>query len=341
MMTADTQMTSDLSRRKVIAIAAGVVGATWPLAAHAKPAQRVRRIGVLMPFASGDAEFEARVRAFRQELARLGWTEGVNVQFDERWTTDNMDRVRANAASLVASNPDVIVTQGVRPVSVLVQLSRSVPIVLPGQIDPVGLGLVESLARPGGNITGFTLLELSMFGKIVEIFKQLSPAATRLGLIYNPENPVSAVFTRAIDDFAARLAIKPIDLPIHQLADIERALTNLADRPDAGVFFLPDVTTDSLRDDVIALVARHRLPAMYSEAIFVKSGGLAFYGVDRVDLYRRAAGYVDRILRSEKPGELPFQQPTKYQLLINLKTARVLGLEISPVLLATADEVIE
>jgi hypothetical protein len=191
-----------MTRRAFITLVGGT--AAWPLAARAQQGERMRRIGILMPYANGDAEFEARVRALRHELARLGWTEGVNVQFDERWTTDNMDRVRANAASLVASNPDVVVTVGGRVVPVLVQLSRSVPIVLPGQIDPVGLGLVESLARPGGNITGFTNLELSMFGKILETFKQLAPATTRLGLIYNPDNPLSGVFKRTIDDLADR-----------------------------------------------------------------------------------------------------------------------------------------
>jgi putative ABC transport system substrate-binding protein len=329
-----------MRRREFISFLGGAA-ATWSLAAWAQQPERMRRIGILMPYANGDAEFEARVRALRHELVRLGWTEGVNVQFDERWTTDNMDRVRANAASLVASKPDVVITLGGRVVPVLVQLSRSVPIVLPGQVDPVGLGLVESLARPGGNITGFTTLELSMFGKTLETFKQLAPATTRLGLIYNPDNPLSGVFKRTIDGFAGQLAIEPVDLPIHKLADIERALRNLADQPNAGVFFPPDLTVEALRADVIALVERHHLPAMYSEAIFVKSGGLAFYGVDRIDLYRRAAGYVDRILRGEKPGDLPFQQPTKYQLMINLTTAKALGLEVPPTLLALADEVIE
>jgi putative tryptophan/tyrosine transport system substrate-binding protein len=197
------------------------------------------------------------------------------------------------------------------------------------------------LARPGGNVTGFTVLELSMFGKTLEILKQIAPATTRIGLIYNSDNPNSAVFKRTIEPFASRLAVEPIDLPIRGLADIEWAVASLVDSANAGVVFLPDITVNALRAEVIPLVARHRMPAIYSEPMFVKSGGLAYYGADRLDLYRRAAGYIDRILRGEKPGELPFQQPTKYQLLINLNAAKALGLELSPTLLALADEVIE
>jgi putative tryptophan/tyrosine transport system substrate-binding protein len=221
------------------------------------------------------------------------------------------------------------------------RLSRLVPIILPTSIDPVGIGWVESLARPGGNVTGFTVLELSMFGKTLEILKQIAPATTRVGLIYNPDNPNSRIYRRTIEPFASRLAVEPVDLPIHGLADIERAVASLADRANASVFFLPDITTNALRAEVIPLVGRHRLPAIYSEPMFVKNGGLAYYGADRLDLYRRAAGYIDRILRGEKPGELPFQQPTKYQFLLNLSAAKTLGLELPPTLLATADEVIE
>jgi putative ABC transport system substrate-binding protein len=252
-----------------------------------------------------------------------------------------MDRVRVNAASLMASNPDVVVATGGRVVPVLMRLSRSIPIVLPTSIDPVGIGWAESLARPGGNITGFTILELSMFGKTLEILKQIAPTTTRVGLIYNPDNPNSVVYRRAIKSFASRLAVEPLDLPIHGLADLERAVASLADRGNAGVFFVPDITTNALRADVVPLVGRHRLPAIYSEPMFVKRGGLAYYGADRLDLYRRAAGYIDRILHGEKPAELPFQQPTKYQLLLNLNAAKALGLELSPTLLALADEVIE
>jgi putative ABC transport system substrate-binding protein len=328
-----------LKRRAFITILGGA--AAWPLAARAQQPERLRRIGIVMPYAEGDAELGARVRELRQELARLGWTEGNNVQFDERWTTDNMDRVRANAVSLIALNPDVVVALGGRVVPILLQLSRSIPIVLPSSIDPVGIGWAESLARPGGNVTGFTAFELSMFGKALEILKQIAPAITRVGLIYNPDNPSSVVFRRTIEPFAGRLGVEPVDLPIHGLADLEGAVTHLADRPNAGVFFVPDVTVSGLGAKVIPVVEQRRLPTMYSDAIFVKSGGLAFYGADRLELFRRAAGYVDRILRGEKAGELPIQQPTKYKLMLNLKTAKALGLTVPPHLLVAADEVIE
>jgi putative ABC transport system substrate-binding protein len=315
--------------------------AVWPLAARAQQRERMRRIGIVMPFAKGDSEGEARIRALKQELAKLGWTDGGNIQFDERWPADNMDLVRSDAASLVASNPDIIVVLGGRIVPVLMGLTRSIPVVLPGASDPVGVGWAQSLARPGGNVTGFTGFELSMLGKSLEILKQIAPAVVRVALIYNPDNPNSVHYRRISEGASARLAIETVDHPIHGLADIDRAVASLADRGNSGIFFLPDITTNALRDDVVALVARGRVPAIYSDSFFVKIGGLAFYGPDRRDLFRRSAGYVDRILRGEKPGDLPFQQPTKYELMINRTAAKALGLEVPPSLLALADEVIE
>jgi putative ABC transport system substrate-binding protein len=315
--------------------------AAWPLAARGQQGERMRRIGIVMPFAKGDSEGEARIRAFKQELAKLGWTDGGNIQFDERWPADNMDLVRSHAASLVASNPDIIVVAGGRIVPVLMRLTRSIPVVLPGASDPVGVGWAQSLARPGGNVTGFTGFELSMLGKSLELLKHIAPAVVRVALIYNPDNPNSVFYRRISEGASAPLAIELIDLPIHDLPDIERAVTNLADRSNSGIFFLPDITTNALRDQVVALVAQRRVPAIYSDSFFVKIGGLAFYGPDRVEGFRRSAGYVDRILRGEKPGDLPFQQPTKYELMINSTAAKALGLELSPALLALADEVIE
>jgi putative tryptophan/tyrosine transport system substrate-binding protein len=314
------------------------------VAARAQQGERMRRVGIVMPFAKGDSEGEARIRAFKQELAKLGWTDGGNVQFDERWPADNMDLVRSHAASLVASNPDIIVVSGGRIVPVLMRLTRSIPMVLPGASDPVGVGWAQSLARPGGNVTGFTGFELSTLGKSLEILKQIAPAVVRVALIYNPDNPNnpnSVHYRRISEGASARLAIETVDHPIHGLADIDRAVASLADRGNSGIFFLPDITTNALRDDVVALVARRRVPAIYSDSFFVKIGGLAFYGPDRTDLFRRSAGYVDRILRGEKPGDLPFQQPTKYELMINRTAAEALSLELSPALLALADEVIE
>jgi putative tryptophan/tyrosine transport system substrate-binding protein len=328
-----------MRRREFITFLGGF--AAWPLAARAQQPGRVRRVGILMPYPKGDSEHEARVRAFKQELAKLGWTDGANVRFDEHWTTDNMDMVRSHAASVVASNPDIIVTTGGRVVPVFMRLTRSIPMVLPSASDPVGVGYAQSLAHPGGNVTGFTALELSILGKSLEILKQIAPATVRVALIYNPDNPNSVVYRRISEAASAPLAVEPIDLPIHGMADIDRAVASLAERGNSGIFFLPDLTISALRDDVVGLVARRRVPAIYSEPFFVKLGGLAFYGADRMEGFRRSAGYVDRILRGEKPGDLPFQQPTKFELAINLKTAKALGLDVPPSLLALADEVIE
>jgi len=332
-------MASHIERRKFLATLGGA--AAWPLAARGQQGERVRRIGIVMPFAKDDSEGEARIRAFKQELAKLGWTDGGNIQFDERWPADNMDLVRSHAASLVASNPDIIVASGGRIVPVLMRLTRSIPMVLPGASDPVGVGWAQSLARPGGNLTGFTSLELSMLSKSLEILKQIAPAVVRVALIYNPDNPNSVFYRRISEAASAPLAVEPIDLPIHGLADIERAVTHLAERGNSGIFFPPDITINALRDQVVALVARRRVPEMYSEPFFGKIGGLAFYGADRMETFRRSAGYVDRILRGEKPGDLPFQQPTKYELMVNIKAAKALGLDIPPGVLAIADEVIE
>jgi putative ABC transport system substrate-binding protein len=294
-----------------------------------------------MPYAKTDSENQARIQTFKQELAKLGWAGGRNVQFDEHWTTDNMDLVRTEATTLMASNPDVIVATGGRVIPVLMQLSHSIPIVLPGGSDPVGVGYAETLAHPGRNVTGFAAFELSMLAKSLEILKQIAPAIVRVAMIYNPDNPNTAFYRRIFATASGPLTIEPIDAPIHGLADLDRVVTSLAAGQNGGIFFLPDVTTNALRSEIVQLVAQRRLPAMYSEEFFVRLGGLAFYGADRVDLFRRSAGYVDRILRGEKAVDLPFQQPTKYELKINLKSAKSLGLVIPQSLLATADEVIE
>ena len=328
----------NMRRREFILLFSGV--ASWPLAARAQQPGRVRRIGIVMPYATGDAENELVV-AFKQELAKLGWVDGRNVQFAERWTTDNMDVVRAEAASLMASNPDVVIATGGRVVPILTQLSSSIPIVLPGGSDPVRMGYAKTLARPGGNITGFALLELSMLGKSIEILKQIAPAMARVALIYNPDNPNSVIYRQVAEEASGRIGIEPIASPIHGFSDIDGAVASLAANPNSGIYFLPDVSTLALRKEVVDLTARHRLPAIYWDISFVRLGGLAFYGADRIDLFRRSAVYVDRILRGEKAADLPFQQPTKYQLIINLKTAKALGLTIPEAFLQTADEVIE
>ena len=328
-----------MKRREFITLLGGV--AAWPLAARAQQGERVRRIGILMPYPKGDPEMGIRVRAFREELGKLGWTDGANVQFDERWTADHMDRVWAEAASLIASNPDAILATGGRVIPVLVQLSRSIPIVIPGASDPLGVGWATSLARPGRNITGFTSFEVSIYGKTLALLKQIAPAITHVAFIYNPDNPNTVIYKRTVEDAAGPLAVESIAVPIHGFAEIDRAVAALADRQNSGILFPGDLTTIALRDEIVALIARQRLPAIYSDPAFMRAGGLAFYGPDRIDLYRRSAGYVDRILRGEKAGDLPFQQPTKYQFIVNLKAAKALNLELSPTLLALADEVIE
>ena len=328
-----------MKRRDFITLIGGAVAS--PVSANAPQSERARRVGILMPYAKGDAENEARVQTLKQKLADLGWLEGRNIQFDERWTMDNMDEIRAQAASLMASTPDVVVATGGRVVPILMQLSNSIPIVLPGASDPVRMGYVKTLARPGGNVTGFASFEISMLAKSIEILKRIAPAVVRVGLIYNPDNPNSIVYRQTVEAASGPLDIDPIAFPIRRLDDIDRGITSLANGQKSGAFFLPDLTTLGLRTEIVELAARHQLPAMYWDPSFAKIGGLAYYGVDRIELWRHSATYVDRILHGEKAGELPFQQPTKYELIINLKTAKSLALTVPQSLLATADEVIE
>jgi putative ABC transport system substrate-binding protein len=329
-----------MRRRDFLGVLGGAAAA-WPRLARAQQALRLRRIGILMPFPPSDSEWQSRVGTLRQELQRLGWTRGGNIEFDERWTTDNMDLVRTNAANLVELKPDAIVAVGGRVIPVLMQLTRSIPIILPGAVDAVGEGFIKSLAQPGGNVTGFAVMEFSIFGKFLETLKQIAPETSRVAIIYNPDNPSTVQFRHLFESFAVPLSIQPIIAPIHTIADIERAIEALAEQPNGGVFFPPDFTTLALRDQVTAIVARLRLPAIYSDRLFVTSGGLISYDADRTEIWRRTASYIDRVLRGEKPGDLPFQQPTKYQLTINLKAAKALGLTVPQTLLALADEVIE
>jgi putative ABC transport system substrate-binding protein len=317
------------------------VAATWPLAARAQQAERMRRIGILMPYPPGNAEMQARVRAFREELRKRGWASGVNAQFDERWTGDNMDLIRSAAKNLVELDPDAILVVGGRVIPVLMELTRSLPIVSPSGSELVAQGYAASLARPGGNVTGFAATEFSVIGKMLQTLKEIAPNVVRVSAIYNPDNPGGILAARAFESAAGPLGIEPTTAQIRGLADIERALAAAAQQPNGGIFVPLDVTLNAFAEQVIATVARHRLPAVYPERIFAATGGLVSYGTERADLYRSSAVYVDRILRGEKAGELPIQQPTKYELVINLKTAKALGLTIPPRLLFTADEVIE
>jgi putative ABC transport system substrate-binding protein len=314
--------------------------ASLPLVAHAQ-GERVRRIGIVMPFPPTNAEMQARVRAFRDELRKRGWAAGVNVQFDERWTGDNMDLIRSAATNLVELNPDAILSVGGRVTPILIELTHTIPIVTPSGSDPVGRGFAESLARPGRNITGFATIELSIISKMLQTLKEIAPNITHISMIYHSDNPVGPLFARSFQSAAGPLSVEPTVTEIHGLADIERAVAAAAAQPNTGIFIASDVSIAAFTQQTVALIARHRLPAIYPEREFVTKGGLVYYGTDRSELYRGCASYVDRILRGEKPGDLPFQQPTKYELVINLQTAKAMGLTIPPKLLFTADEVIE
>jgi len=328
-----------MRRRQFVTLLGGATAA-WPLAARAQQ-DRMRRIAILMAYRPSDPVMQARVQALQQELQRLGWAKGLNIQFDERWTTDDMELVRAHAANVVELNPDVIVTNGGRVVPIFIQLTRSIPIIIPGVGDPVQTGWVQNLARPGGNVSGFTFYEASVLGKMLEILKQIAPGTSRVAVIYNPNNAANAYALRLTDGFARSLGIDPVLAPFQRIAELERALEPMAKTGNAAIFSIPDLTVYQMRAQVTELAARLRLPAIYSDRIMMTSGGLASYDADRVDIYRGAATYVDRVLRGEKVGDLPFQQPTKYQLTINLKTAKALGLNVPDSLLARADEVIE
>jgi putative ABC transport system substrate-binding protein len=294
-----------------------------------------------MPFLPTNVEMQTRVRAFREELGKRGWTAGVNAQFDERWTSDNMDLIRSAATNLVELNPDAILAVGGRVIPILMERTRSIPIVNPGGSDPVGRGYAKSLARPGGNVTGFSNMELSVISKMLGTLKEIAPNLAHVSMIYNPDDPVGAFFARSFESAAAPLGIEPTIGHIHGLADIERTVAAAAAQPNSGIFVPPDVTISAFIEQTVAAVARHRLPTIYSERVFVTSGGLVYYGADRVELFRGAALYVDRILRGERAGDLPYQQPTKYELVVNLKTAKALDLTVPQTLLASADEVIE
>jgi ABC-type uncharacterized transport system substrate-binding protein len=326
-------------RREFITLLGGA--AAWPLAARAQQGERMRRIGVLMPAAADDPVIQARVGAFLQGLALLGWTIGRNVRVDTRWATANAAEIRRHAAELVALAPDVILASGASTVGPLLQVTRSVPIVFPSTGDPVGAGFVDSLARPGGNATGFMSYEYSMAGKWLELLKEIAPGVTRVAAIRNPASPSGPAQFGVIQAMAPSLKVEVNPVNMRVAGEIERAVAAFARSPNSGLIVVGGGAAVVHRDLIVTLAARHKLPAVYSDRIFVAAGGLIFYGPDRVDQFRQAAAYVDRILKGEKPADLPVQAPTRYETVINLKTARALGLEVPPTLLARADEVIE
>ena len=332
-----------IRRRDFLVTIAGAAGASaaWPLAARAQQADRVRRVGVLMGIAN-DSEGQARVAAFRKAMQELGWTEGRNVRVDYRWVGGDADRARADAAEVVGLKPDVILANGTTSVAALRHETSTVPIVFVVGLDPVESGFVTSLARPGGNITGFTTFEPEMGGKWLEVLKEIAPRVVRIALIFNPETqPAHATFLRSVEAAAPRFAVEPSATPIHGVSDIEGAIATFGREPGGGVITLPDVFTSTNLDPIIASASQHRLPAIYPFPFFARRGGLMSYGIDLTDLFRRSASYVDRILGGARPDELPVRTPSKFELIINLKAARALGLEVPQSLLARADEVIE
>jgi putative tryptophan/tyrosine transport system substrate-binding protein len=315
--------------------------AIWPLAARAQQGQRARRIGVLMNLASDDAIGQARVAAFLQGLQQLGWTDGRNVRIETRWGASDADRIRKYAAELVELAPDVILAAGTPTLGPLLQATRAIPIVFVHVPDPVGAGFVDSLARPGGNATGFTLLEYATSAKWLELLKEIAPRVTRAAVIRDPAITAGIGQWGAIQTAAPSVGVEVSPINMRDADEIERAVAAFARASNGGLILTASTMSGFHRDLIIRLAARHKLPAVYFERFFVTDGGLISYGPDIIDQFRRAAGYVDRILKGEKPADLPVQAPTKYDLVINLKTAKALGLDVPASVLARADAVIE
>jgi putative tryptophan/tyrosine transport system substrate-binding protein len=329
----------DLRRRQFITLLGGAA-AGWPLAVRAQQRERIRRIGVLLPAVASDPEYQARVGAFMQALALLGWTDGRNVRIETRWGANDADRYRQYAAELVALAPDVIVAATSVTVGAVQQATRTIPIVFVQVIDPVGTGLVTGLARPGGNTTGFTVFEYGLSPKWLALLKEIAPRVTRAAVFRDPTVAAQIGLLGGIQSVAPSLRMELSLIDNRDPGEMERAVAAFAREPNGGQIVLGGFIRLH-RELMITLAARHRLPTVYTDREFVTAGGLTSYGPDRVEQYRQAAGYVDRILKGEKPADLPVQAPTKYELVINLKTAKEVGLEVPPTLLARADEVIE
>jgi putative ABC transport system substrate-binding protein len=314
--------------------------AAWPLAARAQ-AKQVRRIGVLIGLVADDPEAQSRVLAFENGLRELGWVKERNLSIEYRWAGDG-NVVRDHAAELLAMAPDLILANSTPVTATLREQSGAMPIVFTQVVDPVGQGLVPNLARPGGNVTGFTSFEYSIGTKWLEALKQTAPRVTRVALIFNPQSaPYADLFIRPVEAAAPSFSVALIRAAVRDPGDVDRVFDALTREPNGGLMVLPDISMTNYREAIIALAARYRVPAVYPFRYFAASGGLMSYGSDVTEVFRRAAGYVDRILKGTSPGELPIQAPNKYELVINLKTAKTLGLEVPPALLARADEVIE
>ena len=328
-----------MRRRKFISLLGGAV--VWPLVVRAQQGEQMRRIDVLLPATADDATFQARVGAFLQGLQQLGWRIGQNVQVDIRWATPDAEGVRRHAAELAAQAPHVILAFGASTVGPMLQATRTVPSVFPAVADPVGAGFVHSLSRPGGNATGFMSFEYGIGGKWLELLKEIAPKVTRVAVLRDPAIPSGIGIFGVIQAMAASLRMEVAQVNLRDTGEVERAVLEFAPAPTGGLIITASPLADVDRDRFTKLAAEHKLPAVYYERAFATAGGLVSYGPDFVDQFRRSAEYVDRILKGEKPADLPVQAPTKYELVINLKTAKALGLAVSPALLARADEVIE
>jgi putative tryptophan/tyrosine transport system substrate-binding protein len=329
-----------MQRREFITLIGGTA-VVWPLAARAQQPERIPRIGVLIPAVADDAEYQARMAAFLQELQQLGWSDGRNVRIDTRWTAGDANFIRKYVAELLGLAPDVILAPGSGSVGPLLQATRTVPIVFTTILDPVGAGFVDSLARPGGNATGFIAFEYGLSGKWLELLKQIAPSLTRVAILRDPATAAGIGQFAAVQSVAPSFGVELRPIDVREAGEIERAVTAFARSSNGGLIVTVSSGSSIHRDLIVALAARNKLPTVYGARYFVTSGGLISYGPDRVDQYRRAAGYIDRILKGEKPADLPVQAPTKYDLVINLKTAKALGLSVPQTLLASASEVIE
>jgi putative ABC transport system substrate-binding protein len=329
-----------MKRRGFITLLGGAAAA-WPLATRAQQGERMRRIGVLMPLDENDPEMKLRYAALTQVLADLGWTDGRNVRMDFRWGRGDNNRIRALAQELVGLQPDIILANST-PVTIALQReTRTIPIVFTGVGDPVASGIVRRLDRPGGNITGFGILEASLGGKWLELLSEIAPGLKHAVIMFNPDTAPASAYMPSFETAASSLKVVPITTPVRSEVEIETAITALGREPGGGLVVLPDAWTQVHRAPIISAAARYNVPAVYAQSFFVRDGGLLSYGVEGLDGYRRAATYVDRILRGEKPGDLPVQLPTKFEMIVNLKTAKALGLAVPPSILLRATEVIE
>jgi len=331
-----------MRRREFITLLGGTAAA-WPLSARAQQPDGVKRIGVLMPFAATDPATKRHLAAFVRVLQELGWTEGRNLQIDYRWAAGDAKRMEVLAKELVTLQPNILFCRSTPVTAALLKQTRTIPIVFTVVSDPVGEHFVESVARPGGNVTGFTNVESSLTGKWLELLKEVAPNIRRVAFLFDPKLAPGGglYYTHLIEATAPSFAVVPAAKPVHDAAEIERAIAEFVGEPNGGLLVLPDATTNTHRKLIIELAGRHRVPAIYEFRDIAVDGGLIAYGVDVADLFQRAAGYVDRILKGAKPAELPVQLPTKYELVINLKTAKAIGLTVPPTLLTSADEVIE